>query len=279
MNNQRSVDRPGIAWTNTIFLIASHLMAGGGLWYLIAHQEIPGPNVSFALWSSRATGLSVTFGYQRLFAHRTVEAKTVVNLLLLLFGTAALQNSARKWGSDHRRHHNFVDTDRDPYDIGRGFWYAHMGWVFEKNPGKKIYEDVPDLIRDRLVMFQEKYYIPLAIAVGFVFPTLVASLWGDPLGGFLIAGWVRLIFNEHCTFSINSFVHIFGKQPYSDQDTSRDNWFFAFVTYGEGYHNSHHKFPFDYRNGIKFNQWDPSKWTIAFLSCLGQTQNLHRSSK
>ncbi|OVE77191.1 hypothetical protein BVX98_03340 [bacterium F11] len=268
-----------IDWSNTSFLAVAHLFALGGAWFLFSFDLIRWQTILLTLFMVIATGLAITVGYHRLFSHKTFQANSLVKLLLLLFGAAAFQNSARRWSSDHRRHHKYVDTDRDPYNIKRGFLFAHMGWILLKYDRAHSYDDVPDLLSDSLVRFQEKYYLSLAIAVGFLFPTLVASIWGDPLGGFFMAGWIRLVLNEHFTFSINSFAHIFGSQPYSDADTSRDNWLFAFFTYGEGYHNFHHKFPFDYRNGIKFYQWDPSKWLIKGLARLGWVSSLRQAPK
>jgi len=114
--------------------------------------------------------------------------------------------------------------------------------------------------------------------VSFVIPTALAALWGDPWGGLFIAGFLRVVLNHHFTFSINSFCHMIGWQPYNDRDSSRDNWFLALVTYGEGYHNFHHKFPTDYRNGIKFYHWDPTKWLVKGLSKIGMTHTLRQIS-
>jgi stearoyl-CoA desaturase (delta-9 desaturase) len=140
------------------------------------------------------------------------------------------------------------------------------------------YDNVSDLEMDKWVLLQEIYYVPLGILVSFVFPTALAALWGDPLGGLFIAGFLRVVLNHHFTFSINSFCHMIGWQPYSDRDSSRDNWFLALVTYGEGYHNFHHKFPTDYRNGIRAYHWDPTKWMIKVFSFLGLTSDLRSIS-
>ncbi|MCG3204741.1 MAG: hypothetical protein KCHDKBKB_01457 [Elusimicrobia bacterium] len=224
-----------------------------------------------------ATGLAITAGYHRLFSHKTYDAKWPYRLFMLLFGAAAFENTALRWSSDHRNHHKFVDTDQDPYNIKRGFFYAHMGWVMLRYDNEHRYDNVADLERDPLVMFQHKHYVWLGILVGLVFPTLFAAMWGDWFGGLFFAGIFRTVMNQHFTFCINSFAHLFGSRPYSDQNTSRDNWFLAFLTYGEGYHNYHHKFPADYRNGIQNYHWDPTKWLIKGLEHFGQTTNLRKT--
>jgi len=113
--------------------------------------------------------------------------------------------------------------------------------------------------------------------MAFIFPGLIALLWGDFWGGVLIAGIVRSVIVHHATFSINSVCHTLGKRPYSLQESARDSWITALLTYGEGYHNFHHKFPGDYRNAILPWQYDPSKWFIWTLSKLGFAWDLHRT--
>jgi len=261
-------------WVNTIFLLSTPVIAVIAVWIFMANGWVRWETLLWSVFMAIYAGFGITGGYHRLFAHKTYEASWIVKFLLLLAGAAAFQNSARKWSSDHRRHHKYVDTTRDPYNIKEGFWYAHIGWVLLKYDNEYSYKDVPDLINDPLVMWQEKYYLPLAVGMGLILPAAVASLWGDFWGGFFFAGLVRIVLNSHFTFSINSFAHMFGNQPYSDEDTSRDNWILAYFAYGEGYHNFHHKFPFDYRNAVKFHQWDPTKWIIKSLSWLGLTKGL-----
>jgi stearoyl-CoA desaturase (delta-9 desaturase) len=138
------------------------------------------------------------------------------------------------------------------------------------------YDDVQDLEKVALIRFQHDHYVLLGVLFGFALPMALASFWGDALGGLLIAGFLRIVLNHHFTFSINSVCHYLGTQPYSDRNTSRDSWIPALFTYGEGYHNYHHTFPSDYRNGIRAYHWDPTKWLIKGLEMIGQASNLRR---
>ena len=139
-------------------------------------------------------------------------------------------------------------------------------------------DNITDLDKDALVQFQYKHYLLISILVGFVLPMGIAALWGDPIGGLILGGFTRVVFNHHSTFAINSFCHYFGTQPYSDRNSSRDSWATALITYGEGYHNYHHTFPSDYRNGVRFYHWDPTKWLIWLLNRFGQAHDLRRIS-
>lgn len=262
-------------WINALFLVASHGLALWGLVYMFQHFS-PWTLIQAIVWFTLC-GLSITGGYHRLYSHPTYKAKKWVEILYLCFGAASVQNSALKWSDDHRRHHSSTDTDRDPYNIRRGFWWAHIGWVFFKSQETGGMTRVPDLLRNRLVVFQDRYYVPIAIAFGVIVPGLVASLWGDAMGGILIAGFLRLVVQYHATFSINSVAHLIGKQPYSDKDSARDSWITALITMGEGYHNYHHSFPADYRNGVRAWQFDPTKWWVWTLSKVGQTSDLRRT--
>ncbi len=261
---------------NTTFLVVTPLVGVVATILWFANDYFNWGTFAVFLFMTAATGLAITAGYHRLFSHKSYDANPAYKLFMLLFGAAAFENTALRWASDHRNHHKFVDTDKDPYNIKRGFWYAHMGWVMLKYDADHVYDNVGDLEKDPLVMFQHRNGISLGILVGLVFPTILCSLWGDWFGGLFVAGVFRTVMNQHFTFSINSFAHLFGKRPYSDQNTSRDSWFLALVTYGEGYHNYHHKFPSDYRNGIQAYHWDPTKWLIKLLEKSGTTYNLRK---
>tara|TARA_R110002096_G_scaffold23511_3_gene74819 strand:+ start:2280 stop:3389 length:1110 start_codon:yes stop_codon:yes gene_type:complete len=227
-----------------------------------------------------ATGMSITLGYHRLFAHKAFKAGKTVKLFTLLFGAAAFEDSALDWSSDHRIHHKHVDEEADPYDISKGFFWAHMGWIFFKLYPREL-NNVGDLKKDPLVAWQNRYHQIIGVSVGLVLPTVIGALyngWVGALGGFLVSGVARLVAVQHCTFLINSLCHTMGNRPYDVNTSARDHWFMAVFTFGEGYHNYHHSFQHDYRNGVKPWQWDPTKWAIWTLSKLGLVSDLRRVS-
>ncbi|MDB6085270.1 MAG: stearoyl-CoA 9-desaturase [Gammaproteobacteria bacterium] len=246
-------------------------------WYGISHGYQTAAWVWFTLLVG-ANGMAITCGYHRLFAHATYEAHPVLKVVYLLFGAMALQNSALIWAAGHRVHHRHIDdTERDPYCAKLGFWFSHIGWMLKYYPsGDADFSAVRDLERDRLLRYQHRYYVPLTIAMNVGLPLAIGWVCGDMLGMFLLAGVLRLVVSHHVTFLINSLAHIWGSQPYTEDNTARDNPVVALLTYGEGYHNFHHMFAHDYRNGVRLWQWDPSKWFIAIMSWLGLARNLKR---
>ena len=268
-----------INWTNSAFLIGTFVVTCTAVPYYLWAYGVDAFQVSLFLLFFIATGLSITLGYHRLFSHIAFQAKWPVRLATLIFGAAAFENSAMHWCSDHRKHHKHVDHDDDPYDISQGFWYAHMGWILFKLDAEPPLDNIPDLRKDRLVLLQDRFYVTIAVSVGLVLPALLGYLhsgWLGALGGFLLAGVARVTAVQHMTFFINSLCHTIGRQPYSDRCSARDSWIMAIFTFGEGYHNYHHEFQHDYRNGVKWWQWDPTKWTIWTLSKLGMVDGLRR---
>jgi fatty-acid desaturase len=182
-------------------------------WYGFAHGYSLSAWVSFVLILA-ATGMSITSGYHRLWAHRTYQAHWLVRLIYMIFGTMALQNSVLIWASQHRMHHRFVDdVDRDPYSAKRGFWFSHIGWILRNYPsGEPDFTNAKDLERDPMVMFQHRFYVPLAVGLNFAMPLAIGLAVGDPIGVFLLAGLLRLVVNHHFTFFINSLAHMWGSQ-------------------------------------------------------------------
>jgi stearoyl-CoA desaturase (delta-9 desaturase) len=266
-----------IDWPVTLFLLLTPLVAMVLVPIYFVVEDVHWPLALFTLIFAAATNLSITAGYHRLFSHRSYEAHPLVRALYLLLGASAWQGSALKWSADHRRHHGKVDTDHDPYSINKGFWYAHMGWLFLKDSTDRD-PKAPDLEKDWMVRFQHNYYIPVAIFMGFGFPTLVGWLLGCPFGGLVFAGALRITLTQQSTFFVNSLCHTLGRQTYSDKVSARDSFIVAILTHGEGYHNFHHHFQIDYRNGIRWYQWDPTKWTIRTLAFLGLANKLRRIS-
>lgn len=224
------------------------------------------------------TGISITAGYHRYWAHRSYRARAPMRWLLMLFGGMALQNSILVWAAMHRVHHRHVDdTESDPYSIKRGFWFAHMGWMLRDYPSGAIDNSgARDLEADPLVAFQHRYYVPLAVGMNLLVPGLIGALHGDIIGGLLIAGALRLVLVHQITFFINSLAHYWGKRPFTRTNTARDNGVIALLTFGEGYHNYHHLFQWDYRNGIRWWQFDPTKWLIAGAARIGLASDLKR---
>lgn len=268
-----------INWVNTLFLILVPIVGIVGSILLGVFGTTHGATWILAATLAGICGLAVTAGYHRLMSHKSYRCAWPVRLLYLLFASGSFEGSALEWCTDHRNHHRYVDTDKDPYSINKGFWYAHIGWLFKLDSSKRDYSNVTDLSKDPLIRFQHRFVVPLGILMGFGLPTAIAALWGDALGGFIIAGALRMTFNHHTTFAINSICHTFGKKNYTDEQTAVDNWFTALLTYGEGYHSFHHKFPVDYRNGIRSYHYDPTKWLIRGLSYLGLASDLKTVKK
>jgi stearoyl-CoA desaturase (Delta-9 desaturase) len=267
-----------INWAASLmFVLTSAVAVTVVPWYGITHGYHAAAWICFTLFLG-ANGMAITCGYHRLFAHCTYEAHPALKLAYLFFGAMALQNSALNWAAAHRVHHRFIDDpERDPYCARRGFWFSHIGWMLRSYPsGEPDFSTVRDLQRDRMVMWQHNHYLLAALSTNFGLPLLVGYLTGDVWGVFLLAGVLRLVVSHHFTFFINSLAHMWGSQPYTDENTARDNGVVALLTYGEGYHNFHHMFAHDYRNGLRWWQWDPSKWFISGMSLVGLTRNLKR---
>ena len=254
-------------WTNIILFSLTFLAAIVLVpWYGIAHGYSAAGWILFGVFLA-ANELSITAGYHRLWAHRAYEAHWSLRFIFLVFGTMALQNSAWAWCSGHRRHHlNVDDEELDPYSARRGFWFSHIGWMVRQYPsGRDDFTNIPDLRRDRMLAFQHRHYVPLVLLTNIGLPLLAGWLTGDVWGVFLLAGVLRLVVSHHFTFFINSLAHMWGSRPYTEENTARDNPVLAVLTFGEGYHNFHHIFAHDYRNGVRWLQWDPTKWLIAGL--------------
>lgn len=274
--------KPSIIWCNTLLFIITFSCAIFLVpWRQFTHGFDYIEWLVFGvliIWS----GLSITAGYHRLWSHKSYQAKAWLRMAYALGGALALQNSVLHWCSDHRRHHQYVDDNsKDPYSAKMGFWYSHIGWMLREYHYQiyRDYTNVKDLQQDSIVIWQHQHYLLLAGITNLGLPLFLGWLNSDIWSMFLLAGIFRLVLVHHCTFFINSLAHIWGKQPYCDGNTAKDNGFLALVTFGEGYHNYHHQFEMDYRNGVKWWQFDPTKWLIRVLNCFGQTWSLKTVSK
>ncbi|KAF5340410.1 hypothetical protein D9611_007963 [Ephemerocybe angulata] len=229
----------------------------------------------FAVLYYYLTGLGITAGYHRLWAHRSYNATLPLQYVLCFLGAGAVQGSIKWWSRGHRAHHRYTDTELDPYNAHKGFFWSHVGWILVKPRRRPGVTDVSDLGRDPVVRFQHDWFLPLILLMGFIVPTVIPWLcWGDAQGGYVYAAVIRLCFVHHSTFCVNSLAHWLGETPFDDKHTPRDHVITALVTIGEGYHNFHHQFPMDYRNAIKWYQYDPTKWFIWGMQKLGLASHL-----
>jgi stearoyl-CoA desaturase (Delta-9 desaturase) len=273
-----AADRPRILWLPSIIFSTTALISMTLVpWYGVVHGY-SWVLVLLALIFLWANGLSITAGYHRLWSHNTYKAHPILRVAFALFGAAAVQNSILIWASGHRQHHRHIDDDeQDPYSAKRGLWFSHIGWMLRDHESGHInLDNVRDLQRDPVVAWQHKYYLPLAIGMNVIPPVIVGWALGDIIGSLLLMGVLRLLISHHTTFFINSLAHFWGKQPYTDQNSAKDNGILALLTYGEGYHNFHHMFQNDYRNGIRWWQFDPTKWLIKAASWIGLTHDLNQ---
>jgi stearoyl-CoA desaturase (delta-9 desaturase) len=182
------------------------------------------------------------------------------------------------WASLHRDHHRYVDTDTDPYSIKKGFWHAHIGWIFFWKH-ESTFENSKDLLKNKMLMHQHNNYLLWASGAGIILPVVIGAMMGHALGAFVFAVCARLTLVYQSTFCINSICHMVGTATYDPHSSAKDHWFVALLTNGEGYHNFHHRFPTDYRNGVRWYHWDPSKWMIALLSKMGLAWQLQKVSE
>ena len=273
-----------INWLNSIFLFATPIFALVGIilhWIYFSPPGILELIVFVGLYF--ACGLSITVGYHRLFSHRSHNAKWPLVLFYSIFGAGSFQNSIIEWCSDHRRHHKMTDSEDDPYSASRGFWYSHIGWILlEEENFTNDFSNVKDLQESKIIMWQHRNVFLIGALSGLILPAIIGLAVGGisgAVGCFVWAGLARVVFVHHGTFLINSAAHIWGTQPYSEENSSRDSFWLAFLTFGEGYHNFHHTFQADYRNGHKWYHMDPSKWWIQSFKYLGLNTDLKSTPK
>jgi stearoyl-CoA desaturase (Delta-9 desaturase) len=271
-DSSQSLRKP--IWHNILFMTLTPVAAAiFAPLYLYNHGISWGLVIFFAVCFA-INNMSITSGYHRYLSHRSYSVHPIVDFLYIFFAAGAFQGSALQWCTDHRRHHRAVDTDVDPYTINKGFLFAHFLWLFTTDPNSDT-EYPKDLTKNRWIMLQHRYYVIIATFVGFILPGIVGALLGFGFwGGLVIGGLLRIVLTQHSTFLVNSAAHTFGKQTYTDKHTARDSFIVAVLTFGEGYHNFHHSFQSDYRNGTRWYHWDPTKWLIQTLHLVGLASKL-----
>jgi len=265
-------------WVNIIFLTLTPIIGiVGTTLYTIRNGFEPWMAI-LGVTMYALVGMSICAGYHRFFSHKSYEAARPVQAFFAFFGAMAAQNSILWWSASHRVHHKYVDKDWDPYNIQRGFWWAHIFWIFYRNPASGNFENAKDLLKNPIVMWQHKYHKLILIVGGFGIPTLIGWYFGDPIAGLLWGGFTRLAVVHHTTFFVNSLAHSLGEPTYNPDSSAKDNWLVALLTLGEGYHSFHHRFPADFRNGISWYHWDPAKWFIGSMRAIGMAKHLRVTS-
>jgi len=261
-----------VHWETTIFIFLSPFLAIYGL----ATTPFVWQTWLFTIFLFTQGLMGMTTVYHRMYSHKACHIARPFELYWLFFATTDFSMSALDWARDHRAHHKYTDTEKDPYDISKGFWYAHVGWLIWNR--ERPNSDISDLEKDPVLQFQHDYFNALALFSGWFLPTVMCGyFFNDYYGGFFIASVVKTVALHHTIFCINSVAHSFGSGPFNDSITPRENLILAVLTMGEGYHNFHHEFPNDYRNGYHLLAWDPTKWAIALLEKIGMASDLKRT--
>jgi stearoyl-CoA desaturase (delta-9 desaturase) len=265
-----------VLWVNVAFILGTPILAAVlAIWHIyLGRFTFAHATGFFVTWW--LTGLGITMGYHRLFSHRSYSAKPWLQGVLAFCGGGSIENSVITWSAAHRYHHRDVDTAGDPYNAKRGFLYSHCLWLLREGPRHKDLSNVDDLWANPILVFQHRHYLKSVVLFNIGIPVLMGLVTGDVMGMLLWSGLVRLVVVHHATFTINSLAHIVGTQPYSSANTARDSWLISLVSYGEGYHNYHHAFQTDYRNGPRWFNYDPGKWLIWVCERFGSAYNVRR---
>jgi len=265
--------KAGIVWRNVFLFVALHFGALVGLYQLIFVAKWA--TVGFTLFGWIFSGLGITAGAHRLWAHRSYKARWPARLILMIANSMAFQNDVIEWARDHRCHHKWTDTAADPHNTNRGMFFSHMGWLLvRKHPeirrrGAKL--DLSDLFNDPILRFQRRFYLPLVAVCCFVVPTAIpVYLWGEnALVSFYTAAIFRYCFSLHLTWLINSAAHRFGYRPYDASISPVESLWTAIGALGEGGHNYHHTFPQDYRTSEYSLSANWTKLIIDVFAAMG----------
>jgi stearoyl-CoA desaturase (delta-9 desaturase) len=233
-------------------------------------------NIAITLFVVNTVGrlFFITAGYHRYFAHRSYKLNRFWQFVMAFGGSTAAQKGPLWWAGYHREHHSYSDTDADIHSPRKGFWWSHVGWILCDK-----YKATPD---DRITDFAKFGELRFLNRRDWFGP------WVLGLVSFLIGGWSGLVIGFflstivvwHCTFLVNSVAHRWGHRYYETGDTSRNNWFIAILTLGEGWHNNHHRYQASARQGYRaWWQWDPTYYVLKVLSWIGIVKDLKQASQ
>ncbi|WP_035738042.1 acyl-CoA desaturase [Glycomyces arizonensis] len=233
------------------------------------------------------TGHGVTIGYHRLFTHGSFKASRPLKITVAILGSMAVQGPIINWVADHRRHHAFSDKEGDPHSpwlfgtsawaLTKGFWHAHMGWMFQRDNTSNQERFAPDLLKDKDIVAIDKLFWLWTILT-FLLPAVLGGLitmsWTGALTAFFWAGLVRVSVLHHTTWSTNSICHMIGERPFKSRDKAANFWPLALLSFGESWHNSHHADPSCARHGVGRGQIDTSARFIRLFEKAGWAENV-----
>lgn len=272
-----------INWASSAYIGLVHLSALFALFNIVPRCSRYTLVLAIVLWP--ITLLGITAGCHRLWSHRSYRASLPLRVLLMLLASMANQGSIWHWARDHRVHHKHAESDADPHNAKKGFFFSHMGWLLvRKHPSIRLASqrlNFDDLLSDPVVIFQRALDPWFQMFMCFWLPGLLCMLWGDDFwNGVWVAGALRYVFVLHATWLVNSAAHMFGDHPYDPSIWSAENPLVAFIVIGEGWHNWHHKYPFDYAAsefGIA-KQFNPTKLFIDTCCLLGLASDRKRAT-
>lgn len=270
-------DAHRVDWLRVVPFIGLHLACIGVVWVGVSWFAVA---MAIALYALRM--FAITGFYHRYFSHKAFRTSRPVQFLFGLVGASSVQRGPLWWAAHHRQHHRASDTDADPHSPRlKGFWYSHMGWFLTRGAFRTDMDAVKDLAKFPELRLLDRFdiLVPVLLAVGlFVLgsvlesaaPSLETSGPQLLIWGFFVSTVVLF----HVTVTINSFAHRFGRRRFATRDDSRNNWFLALLTFGEGWHNNHHHFPGSARQGFRWWEYDMTFYTLKLMSWLNLVWDL-----
>lgn len=254
---------------HTIFAVTAFHIAALGAFFTFSWENLAATVILWWIASSWGIGIS----YHRMLTHRGFTSSKWMMRFLATCGTLGLQSGPISWVTTHRLHHAFSDTDKDPHNSKKGFWWSHIGWIFkgtaQNQPEAVRQRYSPDLLKDPYLRFIDKYYYVTTLI-------LAAGLFA--IGGWTMVLWaivVRIVLSWHFTWTVNSLTHFFGSRRFETRDDSRNNVLVAAVTFGEGWHNNHHAFARSAKHGLTWKEFDINWYQLCIAEKLGLIKDLY----
>jgi stearoyl-CoA desaturase (delta-9 desaturase) len=265
------LDRNGLNWPTTVILVLIHIGALAAFFFFTWKALIA---TVFLYWV--ATGLGISMGYHRLHTHRSYKVPRWMEYFFAVCGTLTLEGGPIFWTAIHRIHHQRSDQPGDPHSPREGAWWSHVGWILvgetKHNNTMLLGKYAPDLAKDPFYVWLNNYHWVSNVALA----VLLYAVGGLPF--LLWAGFFRIVFGLHATWLVNSATHMWGGRRFATRDDSRNNWWVALISFGEGWHNNHHAHPTSARHGLAWYEFDPSWLQIKLLKRLGLAKSIQVAS-